>query len=300
MPRAGEPVAFNWERARSPFTHDRDIMRFFRKDPCARASTGKSGESGLSAGQLRLDGARGPREDCDSGVDRAGAQVDAERSGAPRHILPDTERADRWNAGRSVAGVFERINRLEAAGWNAHRECLAPGVQDGEETFLKRGNNRVILLTDGAANMGNVDPYKLRETVEANRKQGIALDCFVIGWEGYNDNLLEVLARNGDGRYGFLNQPSQVVDEFEKKLLGAFQVAASDMKVQVDWNEKRVRVYRQVLNFTRSLQVKGDKGLQIVLQSDAPHGEFPAGKLWMLFLVLVALGLVRVFAPKND
>ena len=110
---------------------------------------------------------------------------------------------------------------------------------------MKDGNNRVILLTDGAANMGNVDPYKLRETVEANLEAGIALDCFWIGWEGYNDNLLEVLARNGDGRYGFLNQPSQAVDEFEKKLLGAFQVAASDVKVQVEWNEKRVRAYRR-------------------------------------------------------
>ncbi len=56
----------------------------------------------------------------------------------------------------------------------------------------------------------------------------------------------------------------------------------------------------QVLNFTRSLQVKGDKGLQIVFQSDAPQGEFTTGKLWMLFLVLVALGLVGVVAPKND
>ena len=55
-----------------------------------------------------------------------------------------------------------------------------------------------------------------------------------------------------------------------------------------------------MLNFTRSLQVKGDKGLQIVLQSDAPQGEFPTSKLWLLFLVLVALGLVRVVAPKND
>ena len=56
----------------------------------------------------------------------------------------------------------------------------------------------------------------------------------------------------------------------------------------------------QVLNFTRSLRVKGDKGLQIVFQSDAPQGEFTTGKLWMLFLVLVALGLVGVVAPKND
>ena len=55
----------------------------------------------------------------------------------------------------------------------------------------------------------------------------------------------------------------------------------------------------QVLNFTPSVQVKGDKGLQIVLKSDAPQGEFPTGKLWMLFLVIVALGLVRIIAPNN-
>ena len=104
----------------------------------------------------------------------------------------------------------------------------------------------MILLTDGAANMGNVDPYQLRKIVESHRKQGIALDSFGIGWEGYNDNLLEVLARNGDGRYGFLNQPTQAVAEFEQKLLGAFEVAASDVKVQVEWNADRVNVFRQV------------------------------------------------------
>ena len=55
----------------------------------------------------------------------------------------------------------------------------------------------------------------------------------------------------------------------------------------------------QVLNFSRSLQVKGDKSLQIVLKSDSPAGDFPVGKLSMLFLVLVGFGLVRAVAPKN-
>jgi hypothetical protein len=55
----------------------------------------------------------------------------------------------------------------------------------------------------------------------------------------------------------------------------------------------------QVLNFSRSLQVEGDKSLQIVLKSDSPAGDFPVGKLWMLFLVLVGLGLVRAVVPNN-
>jgi secreted protein with Ig-like and vWFA domain len=112
--------------------------------------------------------------------------------------------------------------------------------------YLANGLNRVVLLTDGAANLGNVDPDTLKQKVEAHRKQGIALDCFGIGWEGYNDDLLEVLSRNGDGRYGFLNSPEEASTDFAAQLAGALQVAASDVKVQVEFNPKRVTSYRQI------------------------------------------------------
>ena len=46
------------------------------------------------------------------------------------------------------------------------------------------------------------------------RIKGIALDCFGIGWEGYNDDLLEVLSHNGDGRYGFLDHPEEAAPDF--------------------------------------------------------------------------------------
>ena len=103
-----------------------------------------------------------------------------------------------------------------------------------------------MLLTDGAANLGNVDPEALKQKVEAHRKQGVALDCFGIGWEGYNDDLLEVLSRNGDGRYGFVNTPEEAATEFAGQLAGALHVAAADVKVQVEFNPARVTVYRQV------------------------------------------------------
>ena len=124
-------------------------------------------------------------------------------------------------------------------------ESLTQAYKTARKHFVKGGNNRVILLTDGAANMGNVDPYKLREAVEADPEAEIALDCFGIGWGGYNDNLREVLARERGRATRLFESASKAVDEFEKKLLGAFQVAASDVKVQVEWDE-RVRVYRKV------------------------------------------------------
>ncbi len=86
----------------------------------------------------------------------------------------------------------------------------------------------------------------MKREVEAHRKQGIALDCFGIGWEGYNDDLLETLARNGDGRYGFLNTPEEAATGFAGQLAGALKVAAADVKVQVEFNPDRVRAYRQI------------------------------------------------------
>ena len=246
MPRAGEPLAFNWERARSPFTYDRDIIRFSVKT----AALGRQPGRAVNLVCLLDNSGSMEREDRERIVTQALTVLARKLTPNDRVSLVTFSRTPHVRIDGMRGGQGEAFLKA-STGWRPQggthiEKALTQAYKTARKHFVKGGNNRVILLTDGAANMGNVDPYKLRETVEANRKQGIALDCFGIGWEGYNDNLLEVLARNGDGRYGFLNQPSQAVDEFEKKLLGAFQVAASDVKVQVEWNEKRVRVYRQV------------------------------------------------------
>src|SRR5439155_17895048 len=62
----------------------------------------------------------------------------------------------------------------------------------------------------------------------------------------YNDDLLEVLSRNGDGRYGFINTPEEAASDFAGQLAGALHVAASDVKVQVEFNPSRVTAYRQI------------------------------------------------------
>ena len=116
--------------------------------------------------------------------------------------------------GSQAAQVAEEVSGLTPQGGTNLEDAMNLAYQTALRHYLANGINRVVLLTDGAANLGNVEPEALKQKVEANRKQGIALDCFGIGWEGYNDDLLEVLSRNGDGRYGFINTPEEAATEF--------------------------------------------------------------------------------------
>jgi secreted protein with Ig-like and vWFA domain len=145
-----------------------------------------------------------------------------------------------------AAAAAEEIAKLTPEGGTNLGDALDLAYQTALHHYLANGDNRVVMLTDGAANLGDVDSDTLKQKVEAHRKQGVALDCFGIGWEGYNDDLLEVLTRNGDGRYGFINTPDEAKTQFVAQIAGALHVAAADVKVQVEFNPKRVVSYRQI------------------------------------------------------
>ena len=148
--------------------------------------------------------------------------------------------------GDQAGTAVNKVSDLVPEGGTNLEEAMNLAYATARRHYLANGGNRVVLLTDGAANLGNVDPEALKQKVESFRKQGIALDCFGIGWEGYNDDLLEVLSSNGDGRYGFINTPEAATTEFAAQLAGALHVAAEDVKVQVEFNPQRVISYRQI------------------------------------------------------
>jgi Ca-activated chloride channel family protein len=149
-------------------------------------------------------------------------------------------------SGDKAGAMLDQVGGITPDGGTNLEEAMRLAYETARRHYLANGMNRVVLLTDGAANLGNVDAAVLKEKVEAQRKQGIALDCFGIGWEGFNDDTLEQLSRNGDGRYAFINTPGDASKEFAAKLAGALQVAASDVKVQVEFNPQRVITYRQI------------------------------------------------------
>ena len=245
-PAPGAPIAFAWERSRYPFAHNRDALRFSIKT----AAAGRAGNRPLNL-VLLLDNS-GSMERADRvQIIREALRVLATQL-QPQDkvsVVAFARTARLWVDGLpgSQAGeLVDRVGNLTPQGGTNLEDAMAVAYRTALGYYMANGMNRVVLLTDGAANLGDVSPASLKEKVEHFRKQGIALDCFGIGWEGYNDDLLETLSRNGDGRYGFVNTPEAAATEFAAQLAGALQVAASDVKVQVEFNPARVTAYRQV------------------------------------------------------
>jgi secreted protein with Ig-like and vWFA domain len=149
-------------------------------------------------------------------------------------------------SGSRFGALAAELEAITPEGGTNLEEAMRLAYETALRHYLASGENRVVVLTDGAANLGDVEPEGLKKRVEANRAQGIALDCFGVGWEDYNDTLLETLSRSGGGRYGFVNTPEEAATGFAGQLAGALRVAASDVKVQVEFNPDRVISWRQI------------------------------------------------------
>jgi Mg-chelatase subunit ChlD/flagellar basal body-associated protein FliL len=245
-PTPGTAIGFAWERSRYPFAHDRDLLRLSLRT----ASQGRAAERALNVVLLLDSSGSMERADRVRIIQECLRVLAAQLKPADRisvitfsrsaHLLFD------GLAGNQAGQIPGRVSQLAPQGGTNLEDALGLAYATARRHFLEQGINRVVLLTDGAANLGNVDPQALKSKVESQRRAGIALDCFGIGWEGYNDDLLEVLSRNGDGRYGFVNDPAEAASGFAAQLAGALRVAASDVKVQVEFNAKRVPAYRQI------------------------------------------------------
>ena len=242
----GAPIAFAWERAHDPFAYNRDLLRFSVKT----AAEGRQAGRPLNL-VLLLDNS-GSMERADRvAIIREALRVLATQLHPQDKlsVVLFARTARLWVDGVSgdqAARVAQEVSGLTPQGGTNLEEAMKLAYEAALRHYLADGMNRVVLLTDGAANLGTVQPEVLKQMVDAHRKQGIALDCFGIGWEGYNDDLLEVLTRNGNGRYGFVNTPAEAASEFAVQLAGALHVAASDVKVQVEFNPGRVTSYRQL------------------------------------------------------
>lgn len=245
-PVAGSPLGFNWERARYPFAHNRDVLRF------AVRTAAQGREAGRPLNLVLLLDNSGSMERADrvqiirEALGVLAGQVQAQDK---LSVVAFARTARLWVDGLPGGQAGELVNRvgdLVPEGGTNLEDALGLAYDTAARHFDATGINRVVLLTDGAANLGEVNPETLKARVESWRQRGVALDCFGIGWEGYNDDLLEILSRNGDGRYGFINTPEEASGGFASQLAGALQVAAADVKVQVEFNPQRVTAWRQI------------------------------------------------------
>ncbi len=245
-PAAGAPLAFASERARYPFAQNRDLLRLSVKTAAAGRQPGRA----LNIVLLLDNSGSMERADRVRILHEALRVLATQLQPHDKLSVVTFSRTPRlWAdgvAGDHAGEVTARVGEITPQGGTNLAAALDLGYATALRHYQPGSINRVVLLTDGAANLGDVNPDALKQKVEVHRKQGVALDCFGIGWEGYDDAVLEALSRNGDGRYGFINSPEEAATEFAGQLAGALRVAASDVKVQVEWNPRRVTAYRQI------------------------------------------------------
>jgi len=140
--------------------------------------------------------------------------------------------------------ILSSIQRLFSGGSTYAEEGLRLGYQMADRMYRPDRINRIILCSDGVANVGQTGPDELVRMIKRYADRGITLTTVGFGMGNYNDVLMEKLADNGDGQYAYIDDIDEARRLFVDKLAGTLQVIARDVKIQVDFNPAIVRSYR--------------------------------------------------------
>lgn len=141
--------------------------------------------------------------------------------------------------------ILAAIRSLHSEGSTYAEEGIRIGYEMAEAAYAPGFINRVILCSDGVANVGNTGHEKILEIIKDKADKGITLSSLGFGMGNYNDVLLEQLGDKGNGYYAYID----TIDEARRlfsNLTGALQVVARDVKIQVDFNPEVVRSYRLI------------------------------------------------------
>ncbi|NIA17251.1 MAG: DUF3520 domain-containing protein [Planctomycetes bacterium] len=142
--------------------------------------------------------------------------------------------------------ILAAIESLSAGGSTYAEEGIRIGYEMAESAYKEGFINRVILCSDGVANVGRTGADEILEIIKKKAEKGITLSAIGFGMGNYNDVLMERLGDKGDGYYVYIDTIAEARRVFEENLTGTLQVAARDVKVQVDFNPEVVRSYRLI------------------------------------------------------
>ena len=160
-------------------------------------------------------------------------------AGAAGMVLPPTPGSDKET-------LRAALDRLEAGGSTAGGAGLMLAYQAARDGFIRGGNNRVILATDGDFNVGISSDGELVRLIEQKRQSGVFLSVLGFGTGNYKDAKMEGLADKGNGNYFYIDNINEARKVLVEKLAGTLFAIAKDVKLQVEFNPAAVLSYRLV------------------------------------------------------
>lgn len=142
--------------------------------------------------------------------------------------------------------IMDAVNSLEASGSTAGSAGIQTAYQIAEKYFIKGGNNRIILATDGDLNVGITSTSELTELVQQKRESGVYLSVLGFGTGNIKDDKMEALADNGNGNYSYIDSIKEAKKVLVEEMGANLVTVAEDVKFQVEFNPQNVKGYRLI------------------------------------------------------
>ncbi len=149
-------------------------------------------------------------------------------------------------SGGNKEKILQAIEDLSADGFTPGEAGIRQAYRLAHNTFIKGGNNRVILATDGDFNVGETSEKELEALITKMKQGGIYLTCLGVGMGNYKDSKIEVLAKKGNGNFAYLDDEREGEKVLVKELTQTLYAVADNVTMNVRFNPDIVKEYRLI------------------------------------------------------
>ncbi len=208
-------------------------------------------------------------------------------AGAAGLVLPST-------AGSHKNKIKEAIDNLEAGGSTAGGAGIKLAYKTARDYFVKGGNNRVILCTDGDFNVGASSDDAMERLIEEERKSGVFLTVLGYGMGNYQDAKMQKLADKGNGNHAYIDGITEAKKVLVNEFGGTLFTIAKDVKLQIEFNPAKVQGYR-LIGYENRMLAKEDFNDD---KKDA--GELGSGHTVTALYEIIPVGVKSSFLQSVD
>ena len=245
-PATGTPFSVTTDLAPSPFDANRHILRVGVSTQPQAISERRAANlvflvdvSGSMQGPDRLELAKRSLRILVNTLKDGDSVALVTYAGATRLVLPATGIEHRTQ-------IMAAIDDLSASGSTAMSDGITLAYREAEKGLTNNAISRVIILSDGDANVGETDQNAILKTIAGKVKEGVTLSTIGFGVGNYQDARMEQLANKGNGNNFYIDSLSEAKRVFQQQVGATLEVIAKDVKLQVDFDPTRVKRYRLV------------------------------------------------------
>jgi Ca-activated chloride channel family protein len=160
-------------------------------------------------------------------------------------------------SGGDKKSILKAIEELEPGGPTPGEAGIKAAYRVAKSQFIKGGNNRVILATDGDFNVGETSDDELEKMVVQYKQWGIYLTCLGVGMGNYKDSKLEGLAKKGNGNFAYLDDEREAEKVLVREFTQTVYAVADDAYLNISFNPALVKDYR-LIGFDNKVKVLSD------------------------------------------